>query len=281
MEMKIQEQILQNLKNLDRIAERPSLYSDTSQLVLGHIPKTAFKCISYFLLKSFLGMNAIEEEDLRNSLARAAYNKGLQGDWIILDELVRLNTSAPLAIVDRLLSYKSTEDFFGNYIYEIRRLNKILVWKYAFEVPKRKKPRRPQRRRGYNDKGTMRPSHVSVKFIEKSDREPFIPITTSSHTWFSKIPFLSDRARTVSAEFDQRNSGNSEIYESYQLEKKRITNSIRRKLNRLKIKKNTGQIGQNEFDYQISMLLLKKYFFLMENRIQLNRDLQKLRNLVP
>lgn len=106
--------------------------------------------------------NYFQIEAVRNHIGRMASNHRHEGKWRIVAEVLQSSTS--LSVYDTwkvILSYMNPQDFFGNFVPEMRRAIRSARWKREYlSVTEDTRPVRiPQRKRGYDDKGSRRPSH--------------------------------------------------------------------------------------------------------------------------
>lgn len=157
---------IQTEKNLQRlrdwIAESQSWYSAPEVLVskewLPHVLNARQALAAIFAAK-FLPYWVNDE--IFKRIGQLAYLNRYQGTWkIVQDILERIYEDNTGTEIDEKiwLSYQSEDDFFGNFLVEVNCLLKINYhsWK---RLDERKLPKKKVRRRGYQDKGSLRPSH--------------------------------------------------------------------------------------------------------------------------
>ena len=179
----------------DRIADSAALYSD---IVRWDFPQFAFSsgqnCLAAIVLLSFLGMNADNLERLRNQIARVAYNHNNEGTWQLVQEVSRTAPFVPYAVMEKTISHIGTHSFFGNLLPTMKKIKNNMKVSNIY-TEKKVKVVKPQRKRGYNDKGHLRPSHISVIGRESKPREPFESIEIEG-TFFSDLA-IPDRSNTA------------------------------------------------------------------------------------
>lgn len=188
----------------ERFSEKTSSWSDPSNpfelwLDTFEVTKYPSDCISLLLVISFCrpGWSSYEtiEKLINHIWFLATKAHGSQGKWMIVREMLsqdfyRLGIRGCL---QKLAPHVSEQDLFGNYLKKAYRIleNEILIprrmIKAARELSKREKYRgikRKVRRRGYDDKGSLRPSHKGLieaddellrKEIERLERESRLP----------------------------------------------------------------------------------------------------------
>lgn len=166
---------------VQKYSEYASLHSDTPILLrlkgemsnaIRH-PSDALTCILCISLLRGGWSSYYQIEGLVRDLSNTARRYCYEGGWRRVGEILSstdfyrqgMQQTFQVALQD-----KSTEDFFGNILPHIYRWikNNVLVFKEVsvYEDPDivkqdifYRKPKRKIRRRGYNDKGTLKPSH--------------------------------------------------------------------------------------------------------------------------
>lgn len=106
--------------------------------------------------------NYFQIESLRNHIATMANQYRYQGEWDVVGSL--LQTSNSLQVYDTwkvIMSNMNEFDWFGNFLPRMKRAVKALTWKprYVSVVEDTRRVKAPQRKRGYDDKGSRRDSH--------------------------------------------------------------------------------------------------------------------------
>jgi hypothetical protein len=105
--------------------------------------------------------------DERDGFARKQYlekvaQKGArynwEGNWKIVKEIIFNKVFTPHTVIQNLLKYYSTNTIFGNLIPIARRLMRTFRIYDPYLQPKGK-VKKTQRKRGYDDKGSLRPTH--------------------------------------------------------------------------------------------------------------------------
>jgi hypothetical protein len=128
---------------------------------------------SYFLIS-----------DLRDHIKKMAENYRSEGEWEIVREILQSSTSLDIYSSWTIrLNRVSTEDWFGNWIPELRRAKRSLKVQQCYSsVSTDTRPYlEPRRKRGYDDKGSLldnslkgrnqpRPERAKPKILAKIPR---------------------------------------------------------------------------------------------------------------
>jgi hypothetical protein len=96
--------------------------------------------------------------DLRDHIQRMAENHSGEGGWNVVREILQQSTSLDIySSWNIVLKNSSSEDWFGNWIPELLRAKRSLKVQTVYQsVSDDTRPfRRPQRKRGYDDKGSL------------------------------------------------------------------------------------------------------------------------------
>lgn len=102
--------------------------------------------------------NQIMIESFLEKAARAAYFHHYEGDWQVVKAILsttRFNLHNSLQVIPL---YYSPQEFYGNLIPQIRKMTRSLRFRQWHNRPTAP-VKRPQRKRGYTDKGTSTPLH--------------------------------------------------------------------------------------------------------------------------
>lgn len=161
---------------LKRIADFESLYPDSTWFLNGPRPQKAFKCMA--LLGAVLKVTG--RRDIQGSeriirwISNLCYRHQYQGKWKQVQDLLEnvLDFSDYRSYITSEIM--SPNDYYGN-------LEKLIYCYLRLLEPKTEganygKIRRPQRKRGYNDKGNLRPSWMKRKVAVPDDREDRRPL---------------------------------------------------------------------------------------------------------
>lgn len=174
----IQSQKLQPFRK--KVAECASLYSSPS---LRATYKTPMEAITLIIAVSDL-LPARQEYikyKLKEEMAARCYKNNYQGKWSIVQEFLELKNDYLYNQFILLQRHFSNQDIFGNILQLVDKIAPTI--KLVEDRPNKRPVKRPQRRRGYNDKGTLRFSH---------ERH-------SAWTWTGENPERIDRRDKVSA----------------------------------------------------------------------------------
>jgi hypothetical protein len=116
-------------------------------------------------------------DEIHRRIGNMAYRCCYEGEWRIVQEALERYFQTPKQYYEWFITHFSPEDFFGNIARPAQRLAEFIDFK---ERDPHGPVRRPQRHRGYKDKGTYVPPHCSHRNlpseeeIETEDRRPFI-----------------------------------------------------------------------------------------------------------
>lgn len=122
------------------------------------LPKT-FKRSPEDLFAAWLvavSQDALWKEELRLQILNICKKYKYEGKWMELFHYTRLDR-LDLILYLSLESYRSKEEFYGNVQKRVQQITKRNL--IRFELKRKPKPKKPQFRRGYNDKGSRRLSH--------------------------------------------------------------------------------------------------------------------------
>lgn len=159
------EQLLQFVSKLDsklyeaqnKVAEYTSLYSDTKLRICY---TTAYEAIVAYLIAVYVGSSSREEYVLykfTEEMASRCYKNNYQGKWELVQDFIELQPHTLYNILEFLEDHFSYCDLYGNILPLVEKLAKSL--KVGRQRPNNGRVKKPQRRRGYNDKGTLRLNH--------------------------------------------------------------------------------------------------------------------------
>lgn len=136
------------------LAETSTLYSDTPVSLRLEIRKPIEAIAAYYLSLYFAPW---QTDVLVRSIAHRAYANCYQGKWQLVQEILELEVSRPEELEDWYLAHNPFE-FYGCVLPEtiiVERRVRYRDSRKSINSPVRK----PQRRRGYNDKGSRRLPH--------------------------------------------------------------------------------------------------------------------------
>lgn len=174
-------QIIDSTQELLRVVEEKEAVAAAlhSDLIRVKFPQYVFSnanmAICAILAFACLDLNGDQETVLRNQFSKIAYNKNYQGKWNLVEKLVRLKPFFPNSIIATIIKELGPYTFFGNYLRLSKKMIRILQIEPLYNekiVP----VKFPQRKRGYNDKGSYRPVHQQHGDLSKVAREPWHPI---------------------------------------------------------------------------------------------------------
>jgi hypothetical protein len=129
-------------------------------------------------------------QNLRNHLAKMASNYKLEGDWCIVGQLLEHDTGLQIYVIWKtVLAIMTPQDWFGNFVPRLRSAIKALRWRtmYSSVVTDPRPVRWPQRKRGYDDKGSWRLSHERIPreaWVSEDNRAKVRPREPHPFAWF-------------------------------------------------------------------------------------------------
>lgn len=149
-----------------RTAEFLSLCSASSQEnkdITSNV-SSAFDSICILLVTSLA--KPWNNDTLYRTLGNKAYYNNYEGKWAIVQDLLHQGPNFD-KIIDRLLLYFSEDTINGNII--PRGLDLIYYCKIRERREGLRKVKYSQRKRGYNDKGTLRPRHKAFRIFGEDE----------------------------------------------------------------------------------------------------------------
>jgi hypothetical protein len=183
------------LKVKIRIADHMSVYPDPSDLLLVTIPaRTALECIvDIWALEYSLPGTRTRHQTFtqRERMARLVQTHRREGHWKVVEEL--LQQPQGLCYYETvLLRHFSPEDIFGNLVPALKkRLSSMRPQsKRSLELRRqRRMVKRPIRRRGYPDHGSLRPhSYLGPEYYARPALPPEPEVTFRAPRPFQWIP---------------------------------------------------------------------------------------------
>jgi hypothetical protein len=175
-------------------AECASSYSDLSAWRFHpDALRSSRNCKAAVVVISLLGLNPIQEEDLRKKILTIADKKRYQGKWSEVRDLVLTSPFVPYNVLAEFVKNLSPQDFFGNEIKRLKRIIRSLRVSNPYE-PSKRPVKYPERKRGYDDKGTLRdPSTDRRVVLPELPKEPLPEISIASPLWYSDLPWNKEK----------------------------------------------------------------------------------------
>lgn len=140
-----------------KIAELQSLYSHPeryNEISASITDAKSALCLVYISLY----FPYWETEKLTKQLAQNAYAKNYQGGWSDVQEFLEYEGQTPEQFEAKYIERFGARDFYGNFLKKAERISRTI--KVRDRNAKDTRPvSKPQFRRGYNDKGTLRLPH--------------------------------------------------------------------------------------------------------------------------
>jgi hypothetical protein len=132
-------------------------------------------------------------ERIVREIGRKAHRYQYQGDWKIVREILEQSNFQSWIDTWRVfLPYCSEQDWFGNVIPLMKQSFRKITMKteYISAVEDTRPVVKPQRKRGYTDKGSRRPENSLCWFFPDSEdnrlKEPNYK-TVRNHQWFNHL----------------------------------------------------------------------------------------------
>lgn len=137
----------------------------------------------------------LEYREVYRKLANRAYHYAYQGDWGILQSFLEQKPRSLNELVKMIRSQFSDYDIFGNLCPLIRRILGSARKYKLYNRVYRQRVNYPQRKRGYNDKGSLRQTsrwlpRCGMPESQREDRRhlaEFIP--RNSHFWIDEYKY--------------------------------------------------------------------------------------------
>lgn len=118
---------------------------------------TSWDCLALIYILSHFGDFYWLTEKLYRRISQKAYVANYEGEWKTVQLLLEQYPQTPQQFYELWLQEKSPEEFFGNLKRRAKRL--LNGFQLRPDNPQGGNVRRPQRVRGYRDKGTLRLPH--------------------------------------------------------------------------------------------------------------------------
>lgn len=127
--------------------------------------------------------------NIRIHLFKMTKAYGSQGEWKIVEEILTTTDSLTIEPTWSLIMKNMNEyDWYGNFIPLLLRTRRAMFQRKVYSLEDKRPVRKPQRKRGYDDKGSLRPAHrwlpwnayARNEVPEKILKEP------QPFRWFSK-----------------------------------------------------------------------------------------------
>lgn len=168
-------------------AENTSLYHDLSHWRFSNLLWNRSQDVMNILIAiSFMGLPDDQQNKHRERAHKIAQKYKYEGQWLKVKEILDLQTTAPGKILQWYFTNHNPEDWFGD---NLRRIIKIirLAKSYNPYLETKGKVKYPQRKRGYNDKGSLsRSFKLGPDLLSKPDLE------RTEYTEINNTPFYPE-----------------------------------------------------------------------------------------
>lgn len=192
---------IRSIDNSENLAKVTSLCSDTSrglwQLWHPRLSKSQ-DCLAVLITLCLLpnmSRNEFAKLKIREHIAQQCYRNNYSGDWRLVQELLEQRRQDLNSMLMTLMRYKDTFYLFGNLVPLIGEIQNQFRNKLGYlSVEEDRTPVvKAQRKRGYNDKGTLPDSQkLSIEYYfrvnqeEREDRRLKIKYPRSHEWLYSK-----------------------------------------------------------------------------------------------
>lgn len=155
------------------------------------ILKSARGCRLSVLAISFLGLNPVQEYELKRQLSIIADKFNHEGEWNRVKDLLNTEPFTPARVLEEHLRDRGPEDYFGHDLRELKR-----IWFFGLKVynpyaENKSRVKYPKRKRGYDDKGRLPETSYgagnTTKAVPRPAKEPLKEISITNTSWFSDL----------------------------------------------------------------------------------------------
>jgi hypothetical protein len=156
------------------VADHPSLYSHLSEWKFHEENfKKAKRAVFLLLSAGGLALTPLEEESLKRRLSVICSKRRLEGEWKLVGYLLQVPLAPGLQLRVVYSWYGSLRPIFG----EKRRFRFVYrsMKRVAIDAPLNSPVKKPQRKRGYNDKGQLRSSSLNDIRYWRTPGAPLVP----------------------------------------------------------------------------------------------------------
>lgn len=144
---------------MKRIAEYTSSCSDNPYKFVCPVHSAKDAMAALYLLSMVVPERAgISRIAFTDHIAQMAYNYRYEAEWQVVQEILELPTLMPYFVGQVLFKHMNTNDYYGNFQPLVLNLAKRAKM-VSLHKKQNARVKHPQRKRGYDDKGTLRPSH--------------------------------------------------------------------------------------------------------------------------
>jgi hypothetical protein len=190
-------------------ADNTSSYSDSSQWKIHpEFLKGARTTLLSVMTCTFLGLNPIQELDLKEKILKICHKRNYQGEWKTVKEILTEIPYTPPSVFMHYFKNHSTEQLFGNDLKVMKRIWKSLksVNPYA---PSMKPVKYPKRKRGYDDKGHLSGDSHGAKISVPDNRERLNleEVQNTNTLWFNDLAGNKEQQGTIGGETTSRKGG--------------------------------------------------------------------------
>lgn len=135
----------------------------------------------------FLGLNPVQEYDIKRQLLIIAEKYCFQGYWKNVREILQKPFTPGAFFQYHFEKFPSLHEFFGNDLRTMKVIWRTLKTVDPYQVSKAP-VKKPQRKRGYDDKGHLSgDSHGADISVPDRERIDTVNIPVSNHLWLSRV----------------------------------------------------------------------------------------------
>lgn len=142
-----------------KIAEKAPPDSDSPLCVNCHY-ESAYEAIGALIATRLIvhERDNLSLEPFLRRVANDCYHHNYQGNWEVVQDILSTKPFNLVFMLKTIYNNFTEEEFWGNIVKFIRNAFRGIKW-YPMYSYKKRRVRRPKRKRGYDDKGFLRPKH--------------------------------------------------------------------------------------------------------------------------
>lgn len=134
--------------------------------------KSAKSCILVLFVNTLASFNEVAQEQLQDQISKIAYYRDNQGLWEHVYKLCKLPLAPGVKLRYIIEEIWNPEDWFGNHIKDLPRIFRGAKYVNPY-IQKWSPVKRPIRKRGYDDKGTLPDqSPLSLELLKSPKTTP-------------------------------------------------------------------------------------------------------------
>jgi hypothetical protein len=197
-------------------------------------------------------MNGLQQLEIRDYLVTQIEKYKAAGNWKLLEELLLLEKPAPGRIISLIVERKGYNFYLSGILQIIKKqILPYIYYESIFRERKQPKPKKVEKRRGHNDKGSLR-SDCIVNFGQDIDNRYRVPeLPPISKEWYYQVyPGRENNLPLALASLP------TEVVKRESLLRKQSRNRIQRK--KAKIRNQAKKLGSSETELDLQIEEMKK-----------------------